>query len=569
MKGFIHGKFPVFLPILCLFAFSFTAPAAAGTGTVVLKLSSNQAVVDGAVYPLPKAPAINDGVALVPLRFLVETLGMEVHWDSRSREITVKEQERQIHLKPESKEAVVEGRIRQLPCAPTISGGTTLVPLRFVAETLKYQVSYDAPSREIRITLPPPPPPPNRPPVARFEIEKTTVAQGETVIYRDESYDPDGDGLVEVKWTGKQRAFFKPGEYTVTLQVKDSRGAWSETASKTITVTGEVLMDEITYNLHHPMPGEPLDLSAVDVPQLPAVEPATTMSRDMLMVSNSPEVVTREGILYTDTLHGTARLYYHHINGSTVKQHVYLLVTNQGLDTATVTIRKKALAGPGDPMAAGRAATHRYLAAGAEQARTIYLRPGETRILNEEQKPIPPGLCVHGIFDIHTDREVLFSVVATENRDPITAYSDLSTLPPDGKHIRGTFPRANRFLSVHLDENKPARLIIADGGGDSFLYGRDGATNLLGYNKGNYGVSYEIAIESKYRMGVLFSPRGGPFAGAATWDGQPFYLPSRGVLNPPGQGALVGIIEPGQRKTLRFMPPAASYLPINLIFIPF
>lgn len=565
----IFQKILMSLPVLCLFAFPLQTPAYASASTIILKLSSNQAVVDGTVYPLPAAPVIKDGVTLVPLRFLVETLGMEVHWNSRSREITIKGQEGQIQLKPESKEAVVEGQIRQLHCAPTISGGTTLVPLRFVAETLKYQVSYDASTREIRVAQPPPPPPPNRPPVARFEIEKTTVAQGETVIYRDESYDPDGDGLVEVKWTGKQRAFFKPGEYTVTLQVKDSRGAWSETASKTITVTEEVVMDEITYNLYHPIPGEPLDLSAVEVLKLPAVDPATTMSREMLMVSNSPEVFTREGILYADTLWGTARLYYHHINGSTVNQHVYLLATNQGLDTATVTIKKQAFAGPGDPMAAGRAATYRYLAAGTEQARTIYIKPGETRILNEEKKPIAPGLCVHGILDLHTDREVLFSVVAMENGDPITAYSNLSTLPPDGKHIRGTFPQANRFLSVHLYENKPARLIIADGGGDSFLYGRDGATNLLGYNKGNYGVSYEITIESKHRMGVFFSPRGGPFAGAATWDGQPFYLPNRGVLNPPGQGALVGIIEAGQQKTLRFMPPAASYLPINLIFIPF
>ncbi len=569
MKGF-RQKLLMVLPVLCLFVvFPSSTPAAASTSTIVLKLSSKQAIVNGAVYPLPAAPVIKDGVTLVPLRFLVEALGMEVHWDNQSREITIKGQEREIRLKPESKEAMVEGQLQSLPCAPTISEGTTLIPLRFVAETLKCQVSYLASSREVSITLPPPPPPPNRPPVARFEIEKTTVAQGETVIYRDESYDPDGDNLVEAKWNGNRRAFFKPGEYTVTLQVKDSRGAWSQVASKTITVTEEVLMDEITYNLHHPIPGEPLDLSALEMLQLPAVEPATTMSREMLMVSNSPEVVTREGILYADTLHGTARLYYHHINGSTVKQHVYLLATNQGLDTATVTIRKKATAGPGDPMAAGRAATYRYLATGAEQARTIYLAPGESKILNEGHKPIAPGLCVHGIFDIHTDREVLFSVVATENGDPITAYSDLSTLPPDGKHIRGTFPQANRFLPVHLYENKPARLVIADGGGDSFLYGRDGATNLLGYNKGNYGVSYEITIESKHRMGVFFSPRGGPFAGAATWDGQPFYLPNRGVLNPPNQGALLGIIEPGQQKTLRFMPPAASYLPINLVFIPF
>lgn len=565
----VFQKILVTLPIFCLFVFSIQAAANASTAVVILKPSSDRAVIDGTVFPLPAAPLIKDGSTFVPLRFLAEALGMEVHWNSHSREVIIRAQEGCIKLKPESKEAVVEGRVLQLPCAPIISNGATLVPLRFVAETLKYQVSYDASSREIRVTPPPPPPPPNQPPVARFEIEKTTVAQGETVVYRDESYDPDGDRLVETRWTGRQRAFFKPGEYTVTLQVRDSRGAWSETVSKTITVTDEVLMDEITYNLNFPIPGEPLDLSAIDVPQLPVVDPTTTMNWETLVVSNSPEVFTREGILYTDTLVGAARIYYHHINGSNTTQRVYLLATNQGPETTAVTIKRQALAGPGDPMAAGRAATYRYLTAEAEKNLTVYLNPGETRILNGETRPVAPGLCVHGIFDVHADREVLFSIVAMKDGDPAAAYSELLTLPPDGMHVRGTFPQAGRFMSVHLYENKPARLIIADGGSDPFLYGRDGITGLTVQNKGNYGVSYEITVESKYRVGVFFSPRGGPFAGAATWDGQLFYLPNRGVLAPPGQGALVGIIEPGRQKTLRLIPPAASCLPINLIFIPF
>jgi hypothetical protein len=32
---------------------------------------------------------------------------------------------------------------------------------------------------------------------------------------------------------------------------------------------------------------------------------------------------------------------------------------------------------------------------------------------------------------------------------------------------------------------------------------------------------------------------------------------------------MIGVIEPGEREVLTFIPPAASFLPVNLIFIPF
>ncbi|MCL2337858.1 MAG: copper amine oxidase, partial [Firmicutes bacterium] len=88
-------------------------------------------------------------------------------------------------------------------------------------------------------------------------------------------------------------------------------------------------------------------------------------------------------------------------------------------------------------------------------------------------------------------------------------------------------------------------------------------------NFGNYGVIYKITVTSKKRVGVIFSPRGGVFAGAGKWDSQAFYLPNQGILKPQTEFALIGILEPNKQKTLEFIPPAGSYLPINIIFYPF
>ncbi len=417
-------------------------------------------------------------------------------------------------------------------------------------------------------------PQPNQSPVADFDLPKNVVAQGETVIYENKSYDNDGQ-IVETKWEGRQRAFFKPGEYTVSLTVKDNTGIWSEPCKKVINVTDQVIMDMVTYNLHNPIPGEPLDISTIPVLELKLLDPAVSMQRDNMLVSNSPETVVEDGILYSDTLRGKNRLYYHHANGTKEIKSIYLLAINQGIKPVTIKIKHWGASIPNDPMAVGRAAAFNYLNFNGLDRKTLSINPGEKIILNDGlNNQIKTNQAVNGIFDIDTDGNILFSLVAVTNQNPVEDYQKLAVLPQDGKHIRGTFPMANRFLSIQVDGSGPSRMIIADGLVDRFLTGKDKNTSILGHyalqtnNEGNYGVIYRIFVSSKQRVGVIFSPRGGVFAGALSWNRQAFYLPNSGILQPK-TGAILGVINPGKREVITFIPPAASFLPVNLIFIPF
>ncbi len=548
------------------FFIGFVPPAVAGPANdVVLQIGSSQAEIDGAFHDLQTAPCIKDDVTLVPLRFITEAFGAEVVWNAEDKGITLRHKEMVLQFWPEKSEAFVDDTVQTMAGAPVVEDGVTLVPLRFLVENLKYEVNFLSVTKKIYIKQLPPS---NQPPVAKFEVLKDTVAQGETVVYKDTSFDPDGDELLESKWLGNERAFFAPGDYEVSLQVEDKHGLWSEPYTRVITVTDEVEMNELTYNLHNPIPGQRMNMSDIPVLEIDRLNPVVMMNKEKIMISNSPETVLMDGILYRDVLIGENRLYYHHLNGSNKTKTIYLLAVNQGTDPVELAVNKWGTAGPGDPMAVGRQAAFRYLDFKyPDEAQSLELLPGEMVVLNEGAgNVIKPGQTTHGIFGINAADDLSFVVVAVSSLAQLDDFKKLPLLSRDGKHIRGTYLRANRSVAVRLNTDMPARLVIADGEEDSFLYGKD--EEVIYRNKGNYGLSYRINIQTEHRVGVLFSSRGGVFAGAGAWNGKAFNLPNQGILQAQ-EGCMIGVVEPGPETTLEFIPPAGSYLPINLIFIPF
>jgi len=535
--------------------------------TLVLTLGSNQALVNGNTLELATPPVVDKDTTIVPLRFISETFGASVEWLPETREITVQHDEMLVTMQPDNTNAVVNGDAQTLQIAPSIIDGVTMVPLRFLAENMRYGVNFNPESKEIHIKQLPPP---NNPPVADFTISKITVAQGETVTYQDKSFDPDGDAIMEAKWAGNEKVFFAPGVHEISLAVKDHNGDWSKPCVKTITVTEEVLMDRLTYTFLNSSRGEPMDITEFDILEMKVSEPFLTRQSRKILISNSPEKILGEGVLYQDTLSGENRLFYHHINGTNEAKKLYLVATNQGANDVKLRMEKWGAAGPADPMAVGRSAAYRYLDFDPANEKVIYVKPGEKVILNEGiNNTINPGQTIHGIFDVQSFGSLQFSVVAVSSSKQLADMSSMEVLPPDGTHIRGTFSTTQRFMYTQIEGDKPERLVIADGKDDAFFYGWDKSSDSQGlHNRGNYGIVYKLSITSKQRVGVFFSPRGGVFAGAASWGNNTFYLPNQGVLQPK-DGSFIGVINAGEKEYFTFIPPAGSSLPVNLMFIPF
>jgi len=100
---------------------------------------------------LPVAPYTSQGRTLVPLRFISNTLGADVKWNSKDKSITIKGKST-IVLTEGSQTVTVDGVKSQLEVPPVSIKGTTFVPLRFVNDKLGGKVSYNSKKGQIIVT---------------------------------------------------------------------------------------------------------------------------------------------------------------------------------------------------------------------------------------------------------------------------------------------------------------------------------------------------------------------------------------------------------------------------------
>lgn len=96
-------------------------------------------------------PVIENGRTLVPVRALSEALKAEVLWQGDTQEITVIKDDVFIKMTIDDKTAYVNDIPTELDTAPEIRNGRTLIPLRFVAESLKLNVEWMDESKTIII----------------------------------------------------------------------------------------------------------------------------------------------------------------------------------------------------------------------------------------------------------------------------------------------------------------------------------------------------------------------------------------------------------------------------------
>ena len=96
-------------------------------------------------------PIIKDGRTLVPLRAIFEKLGATVDWNDSEKTINALKDDKTLLLTIGSKAAFVNGERKELDVAPEISGGRTLVPVRFIGESLECTVNWDDKTRTVNI----------------------------------------------------------------------------------------------------------------------------------------------------------------------------------------------------------------------------------------------------------------------------------------------------------------------------------------------------------------------------------------------------------------------------------
>ncbi len=134
----------------------------AKTTILVLYIGSNRMTTsDGETIALDSPPVIVEGRTLVPIRSIIEKLGGSVAWDSVERKVTITLGDKTLELWIGKPQARINGVLMWIDdanhkVAPQIINGRTMLPVRFVTETLGARVDWDPVPKKITITYPAP-----------------------------------------------------------------------------------------------------------------------------------------------------------------------------------------------------------------------------------------------------------------------------------------------------------------------------------------------------------------------------------------------------------------------------
>ncbi|MNQ73617.1 hypothetical protein D3C85_883540 [compost metagenome] len=107
--------------------------------------------VNGEQPALEVNPFIKDGSTLVPFRAISEALKAEVKWDAEERSVTVTRDGVSVKLFIDSTKALVDGKEVILEVPATIVEGNTVVPVRFISESLKATVKWEDETKSVVI----------------------------------------------------------------------------------------------------------------------------------------------------------------------------------------------------------------------------------------------------------------------------------------------------------------------------------------------------------------------------------------------------------------------------------
>ncbi|QIB68781.1 hypothetical protein Ami103574_05350 [Aminipila butyrica] len=105
--------------------------------------------LDGVELYFDTPPVLKNQRTMVPMRKIFETLGAKVEWDNTTKTASATLGNRKIRVSMDSTTASVDGSTVQLDAAPFVQNGTTMVPLRFISESLDAQVAWDGPAHRV------------------------------------------------------------------------------------------------------------------------------------------------------------------------------------------------------------------------------------------------------------------------------------------------------------------------------------------------------------------------------------------------------------------------------------
>jgi multiple sugar transport system substrate-binding protein len=146
------------LAVVLALLVAFTSVLAAVPGaraesitTIEVYIGKNTGTVNGKATTLEQGAMITNGRTLVPLRFITEAMGAALGWEASTKTANIVLGDNKIALTIGQTVAKVNGYDVALDAPAAIVNGKTLVPLRFVAESMGATTAWNATLKKVTV----------------------------------------------------------------------------------------------------------------------------------------------------------------------------------------------------------------------------------------------------------------------------------------------------------------------------------------------------------------------------------------------------------------------------------
>lgn len=139
----------IFLTIIIVLSTGIFTLATNQENTITMTIGSTEAVKFGQTVTNDVAPMIYNGRTMLPARFVAESLGAKVGWDDTQKRVTITKDDIVIVLTVGSDLAYVNNEAKKLDSKVFIQNGRTYTPVRFVAEVLGASVKWEGKTKQV------------------------------------------------------------------------------------------------------------------------------------------------------------------------------------------------------------------------------------------------------------------------------------------------------------------------------------------------------------------------------------------------------------------------------------
>ncbi|WP_127530068.1 stalk domain-containing protein [Paenibacillus kobensis] len=208
-----------------------SAQLAAPTDKITMNKNSKVILHNGVKTTAAQPLSFINGTSYIPLKAIAVEFGYKVGYIAATKQSTATKDGVELRFSPNNKTVLKNGEKIMLNGPAINQAGTFMIPVKSWSQLTGANLSLIGNVMTLTWSTAP------KAPTAAFEVAPAEIyAQQTTVQYIDKSVVPSGTGIANESWTNNLTVFDQAGTYTITRQVQDGNGVWSDPYSVTIVV---------------------------------------------------------------------------------------------------------------------------------------------------------------------------------------------------------------------------------------------------------------------------------------------------------------------------------------------